>query len=616
VLEPTPYQPPETTTPIFVDTEHAVREMLTELKSAKEIAVDLEHHDYRTYTGLVCLMQISTRNKDWVVDTLMPWRENLQILNEVFTDPSIIKVFHGSAMDMIWLQRDLGLYVVGLFDTYYACEALNFPGRGLKYLLQRFANFEAQKQYQLADWRSRPLSPELLEYARSDTHYLLYIFDEVRNLLVNYSTPDNNLVDHVLRGSKKEALQVYHRFNYDLDSGRGSHGWFNMFTERQSTFTPQQFAVFRALHHWRDSKAREWDESPNYIIPNKALWTLAEIMPKNMTDLYKENGRNVPRVFHSEEGPQLFHLIVSTQTQSQQDPPVHESIRQNELKYGPRAHNPWRRMPKEEPKKSQLSGVAATLQQLAQNGDLKASSAENGIESTDAEPQATRCAQSSMWGKVIAVEPKQQYDSGTALAALKAVLPMPEVSSDSFRDPTSRDPTQAMSELRVSPAPGTPTTSTIPSAVQSPSTLHDRTHNSRKRKADIAMSEPAGESDAPSVSADTSPAAYGPGQASAAVSAERLQAKQQRKAEKRARKAVEQEKQDELARNMVPFDYSAAESMLEAKAGTPTNVDPKSGKVKNKPMNPFAKALDTGTGARRNRLAAEQSGKSMTFKKS
>lgn len=36
---------------------------------------------------------------------------------------------------------------------------------------------QADKQYQLADWRVRPLGPELLHYARSDTHYLLYIYD-------------------------------------------------------------------------------------------------------------------------------------------------------------------------------------------------------------------------------------------------------------------------------------------------------------------------------------------------------------------------------------------------------------------------------------------------------
>ena len=77
---------------MWVDTPEAVASMLAELKTAKEIAVDLEHHDARSYVGLVSLMQISTRDNDWIVDTLKPWREDLQVLNEVFADPNIIKV--------------------------------------------------------------------------------------------------------------------------------------------------------------------------------------------------------------------------------------------------------------------------------------------------------------------------------------------------------------------------------------------------------------------------------------------------------------------------------------------------------------------------------------------
>ena len=58
-------------------------------------------------------------------------------------------------MDVIWLQRDLGLYVVGMFDTYYASSALNYPGKSLAYLLKKFVEFDADKKYQLADWRIR-----------------------------------------------------------------------------------------------------------------------------------------------------------------------------------------------------------------------------------------------------------------------------------------------------------------------------------------------------------------------------------------------------------------------------------------------------------------------------
>jgi exosome complex exonuclease RRP6 len=90
--KPILYQPVQSTTATWVDTYEGVLEMLKELKKAKEIAVDLEHHDTRTYAGLLSLMQISTREKDWIVDTLKPWRHQLEVLNEVFTDPTILKV--------------------------------------------------------------------------------------------------------------------------------------------------------------------------------------------------------------------------------------------------------------------------------------------------------------------------------------------------------------------------------------------------------------------------------------------------------------------------------------------------------------------------------------------
>ncbi len=90
--EPIPPLPVESTQATFVDTFEGVKEMLEELKQQTEIAVDLEHHDAHSFIGLVSLMQISTRKKDWIIDTLKPWREDLQILNEVFADPKIVKV--------------------------------------------------------------------------------------------------------------------------------------------------------------------------------------------------------------------------------------------------------------------------------------------------------------------------------------------------------------------------------------------------------------------------------------------------------------------------------------------------------------------------------------------
>lgn len=87
-IPPTPF---ESTTFKWVNTISELESMLDELRKATEIAVDLEHHSYRTYAGFLCLMQISTRQQDWIVDLLV-LREELAVLNEVFTDPKITKV--------------------------------------------------------------------------------------------------------------------------------------------------------------------------------------------------------------------------------------------------------------------------------------------------------------------------------------------------------------------------------------------------------------------------------------------------------------------------------------------------------------------------------------------
>ncbi|RKP10165.1 ribonuclease H-like domain-containing protein [Thamnocephalis sphaerospora] len=275
----TPYTLFEDTDAIWVDTTAALQTMIVELKKATEIAVDLEAHDYRSFQGFTCLMQISTRTQDYLVDTLA-LRSDLHLINDVFTDPKITKVFHGADSDIVWLQRDFGVYVVGLFDTYQAARLLSYEKLSLAYLLKRFANFDADKRYQLADWRIRPLPQEMLKYARSDTHYLLYIFDRMRNELLEKSNPETkNLLHATLDRSQETALKRYEKEMYDAEHGEGPGGWRNLLSKWNRAMNAQQLEVFKALHAWRDRTARDEDESVRYVLPNHMLFTLAERMP-------------------------------------------------------------------------------------------------------------------------------------------------------------------------------------------------------------------------------------------------------------------------------------------------------------------------------------------------
>lgn len=56
------------------------------------VQVDLEHNQYRSFQGITCLMQVSTRTEDFVIDTLKLRIHIGPYLREIFKDPTKRKV--------------------------------------------------------------------------------------------------------------------------------------------------------------------------------------------------------------------------------------------------------------------------------------------------------------------------------------------------------------------------------------------------------------------------------------------------------------------------------------------------------------------------------------------
>ena len=70
----------------YVDTLPALEELASELALASEVAVDLEAHSYRSFQGFCCLMQISTRQADYLVDVITLRSAIGPCLGPCFTD--------------------------------------------------------------------------------------------------------------------------------------------------------------------------------------------------------------------------------------------------------------------------------------------------------------------------------------------------------------------------------------------------------------------------------------------------------------------------------------------------------------------------------------------------
>ncbi|KAJ7971932.1 Protein RRP6-like 2 [Quillaja saponaria] len=259
-----------------------LKQLAAKLRGVNEFAVDLEHNQYRSFQGLTCLMQISTRTEDFIVDTFKLRIHVGPYLREVFKDPTKRKVMHGADRDIVWLQRDFGIYICNLFDTGQASRVLKLERNSLEYLLHHFCGVTANKEYQNADWRLRPLPEEMIKYAREDTHYLLHIYDLMRIKL--FSTPKES------ENSDAPLLEVYKR-SYDVcmqlyeKELLTEHSYLHIYGLQPAGFNAQQLAIVAGLCEWRDVVARAEDESTGYVLPNKTLLEIAKQMPVTTSKL-------------------------------------------------------------------------------------------------------------------------------------------------------------------------------------------------------------------------------------------------------------------------------------------------------------------------------------------
>ena len=277
----------------YVDTPAGLRRLAQRLEEpgCREIAVDLENHSQHSFLGFLCLMQVSTRDCDYVVDVMKLRDEVGPALAGVFADASKVKVLHGADCDVVWLQRCFRIYVVNLFDTGQAARVLGLPC-SLAACLQRYCGVKANKRYQMADWRKRPLPQPLLDYARGDTHYLLYVFDRLReDLLRQGPEVPAPLVVPIPAGHPGGSLgtalqrsrQLCHML-YEPPTWQGAAGFMPTYTRAKGSLKPRELASYAALYRWRFEKAQALDESTGHVMPNALLLKVARMQPQDAAE--------------------------------------------------------------------------------------------------------------------------------------------------------------------------------------------------------------------------------------------------------------------------------------------------------------------------------------------
>src|SRR5436190_16541929 len=161
-------------------TNYKVIKTANDLSSAVEalsnqpvVGLDTETTDLDPYTARLRLIQLATPDLVYLID-LNSFDTDLRVggvfapLRRLMTSPRPIKIAHNAKFDAKFLKHNLGVDIVGLFDTLLASPPVSAGDieerHGLEAIAGRYLNAAVDKSQRLSKWEFE-LSESHVQYA-------------------------------------------------------------------------------------------------------------------------------------------------------------------------------------------------------------------------------------------------------------------------------------------------------------------------------------------------------------------------------------------------------------------------------------------------------------------
>jgi exosome complex exonuclease RRP6 len=421
-------------------------------------------------------------------------------------------------------------------------------------------------------------------YARADTHFLLYIYDNLRNELIDRSdttNPEEDRLQRVLQKSQETSLLRFERQIYDEETGKGPGGWLPLLIKTPALLNNEQFAVFRAVHAWRDKIARKDDDSTNFVMPNHVIFTIAKLMPTDMSALFAA----VHPISHNVKSRigELLSLIKSAKLAGVDGPSMMDVIRPDSVT-SVRKSNGSSTKPVE---------AGQSTYHLVVDGPL-------------------RSDKSKFWGGAFGSSVWEPPSGNKINNGLRLAVPLPPLSADAFatisadgltdRSRKVGESVNSQEIARPAPVQEEPFVVKAGKKRKPQEMTTDTVHPSP----DAAEEGPTGDYDISLHEEEEEEAAQRAARKADRRAQKKLAKAQRKLAERGVMESAEDDEGEEEEEE--DFDYSKAEPVLHGKRD---RVDGNTSKRK-KPFDPYAKSSDAPKGMRR--LQTERPGKSHTFR--
>jgi len=276
----------------FVRNNEEFAALMRRVKREPLVALDTEAASFHRHVDRIYLIQLSSPAETAVVDPLTV--TDVSSLGALLSDPAVEVVFHDADYDLRILDRDYGFHARNLFDTRIAAHLLGEPAVGLAALLEKHLGVTLDKKYQRADWSRRPLPPEMLEYAATDTCYLLALRERLR-------------ADLEKLGRLSWAAEEFRRLEGVRWTPVETNGDAYLRIKGARALNRRGLAVLRELVPWRESIAADLDRASFRVVSNEALLAMSSTPPRSGDDLTKVRGLS-PRLV-TERGASLLAVI-------------------------------------------------------------------------------------------------------------------------------------------------------------------------------------------------------------------------------------------------------------------------------------------------------------------
>ena len=260
--QPIPLLRPELGVPDVIDTEDAFNKALAQLESGSgPYAFDAERASGFKYSARAYLIQIKrTGGGLHLIDPIPfgPEHPCFTRLNHLISTQEVI--LHASTQDLPCL-RELGINPQILFDTELGGRIAGLPRVGLGALLESLMGVSLAKEHSAADWSTRPLPAEWLNYAALDVELLIELRNKVEELLRAANKWSWAEEDFAAIISAPPSLPR-------VDPWRRTSGMHKV--KKRS-----QLAVVRELWQVRNELARGLDIAPGRLLSDFAISELA-----------------------------------------------------------------------------------------------------------------------------------------------------------------------------------------------------------------------------------------------------------------------------------------------------------------------------------------------------